>query len=345
MVLSRQLANIPAITAVVALLLVACPAAANPAVNLGGIDADSVLMLRDHARQIGYQYGEQHGEAHSEHTPQLEQIETLVIDPGHGGDNSGATGVAQVAEKYLTLHLAYQLRDRLQRRHPDLRVVMTRYHDDSVELNERVHLANLVDADLFLSLHYNAAPHDRAVGFETYYLDNEQVTPGDEQPRGLPVAAAEPTIVEMQPPIDGVGAIGQHGDTVELIREDLQRAHRHRLSAGLAETVQAQFIEHIDSVNRGVKQGNFSVLRGAHMPAVVVEAGFLTHPEEGIEVLEPGHRTRVTDALVDAIETYDQQLEAAFGDRQSDSDVADDESTHDSLDTPHDDGHQPVSRH
>ncbi len=298
--------NLGAICIAVVLFLVATSAMAHP-VTLPGIDVDSVLTMRDQARQLGHQYGDD-DEADTE--VKLDEIRTIVIDPGHGGDNSGATGVAGVPEKVLTLDLAYQLRDRLQRRHPHLRVIMTRYGDDSVDLNERVHMANLAGADLFVSLHYNAAPHDRAIGFETYFPDAEQVTPGEEQPQGLPVATIDGSVTGIQESIEGVTPIGQNGDTLELIRQDLLRAHRHDLSGALAEAIQDRFVDRIDSVDRGVKQGNFTILQGTHMPAVVVEAGFLTHPEEGFEVLEEDHRTEVTEALVEAVETFDDQLTA-----------------------------------
>ncbi len=282
-------------------------ASAHPG-SLWGIDVSSVVGLSDQARVIAHQNKDDDRPA----ADPLSSVQTIVIDPGHGGDNSGATGIAGVPEKELTLDLAYELRDALQQRYPDLRVILTRYWDASVSLQDRVHLANLAQADLFLSLHYNAAPHGRAVGFETYFLEPADVTPGEEQPQGLPVASLDDSIAGLEAPIEGAESIGYEGATLELIRRDLLQALQHDLSGSLAETVQHRFVEHIDSVDRGVKQAPFAVLRGAHMPAVVIEAGFLTHPEEGWEVLTQEHQQDVINAIKHSIIDFDQLLDTVL---------------------------------
>ncbi len=296
-------------------LLVAAPAAAHPG-TLWGIDTDTVLMLRDEARMTAHSHDSEEAEDECDHPDDcdetsdgLDQTRTVVIDPGHGGDNSGATGIAGVPEKRLTLELAYELREHLQDAYPELRVIMTRYRDESVSLTERVEMANAVDADLFLSLHYNAAPHDRALGIETYFLDADQVTPG-EQPfqAGPPVASADISVPDFRATDDESTLENQSGETLEQIRDDLLRAHRHDLSGLLAEAVQMELINGVDAVDRGVKQGRFTVLQEAAMPAVVIEAGFLTHPKEGIEVLDETHRTSLVDSLFGAVERFDEQL-------------------------------------
>ncbi len=286
-------------------LLMAVPAVAHPGGSLRGIDLPSVIALRDQARVAAHLVGEDDGEREY-----LRGVRTVVIDPGHGGDNSGATGVAGVAEKHLTLELAYALREELQQKYPDLRVVMTRYWDMSVEIPERVHLANLAEADLLISLHYNAATHDRAIGYETYFLRPEDMTPGEEDVYGQPLASVDAGATGIERPVEGARLVGQHGDALMLIQQDLLRAHQHALSGRLAEAIQDRFRDHLDSIDRGVKQANFSVLRGAHMPAVVVEAGFLTHPVEGREVLTAEHRGRVVQALVEAVEVFDGEMAA-----------------------------------
>ncbi len=300
-----------------ALLAMTSSALAHPG-SLWGIDVSSVVGLSDQARVLAYQQQE-----NPEHDS-LGAIQTVVIDPGHGGDNSGATGIAGIPEKELTLDLAYELRDALQAKYPELRVILTRYWDASVSLQDRVHLANLADADLFLSLHYNAAPHGRAVGFETYFLEPDDVTPGKAQPQGLPIASIDDTVTGLQAPIEGVESVGHEGATLELIRRDLMQANQHHLSGTLAETVQHRFVEGIDSVDRGVKQAPFTVLQGAHMPAVVVEAGFLTHPEEGWEVLTEDHQQKVVDALTQSIGDFDHFLESTLDDDSDLEDPSDD---------------------
>lgn len=307
--------------AAVACLLIAVPVSAHPG-SVWGIDLASALSIHDQARVFAHHHqGERADESEDETAesndgtaapPTLREVQTVVIDPGHGGDNSGATGVAGIPEKQLTLQLAYALREQLQQRHPSLRVILTRYWDESVGLSDRVEMANAAGADLLLSLHYNAAPHDRAVGFETYFLEPEQVTPGQQQIQGQPVATTDGGVTGLEPSARHGADEFDDANTLELIRRDLIRAHRHHLSGTLAETVQAQFIERLDSIDRGVKQGKFTVLQGTEMPAVVVEAGFLTHPEEGMKVLEREHRRRVVDSLVGAVEQFDHHLADAI---------------------------------
>jgi N-acetylmuramoyl-L-alanine amidase len=239
----------------------------------------------------------------------LGRIRTVVLDPGHGGTNEGAIGVEGVAEKFVTLELAYELRARLQERFPHLRVILTRYWDDSLSLSDRIAFANRQDADIFLSLHYNAAVHQRAVGFETYFLSWEQAAPLGPKKKvelfaqvGAEVSAG-PKRVDPSPPA------GLFSDDLMTLKRDLARGRQHERSGVLAGLVQREFVRNLTSVNRGVKQANFGVLRGALMPAVVVEAGFLTHPREGRVVLAKPHRDRVAKSIVEAILCFDEILE------------------------------------
>jgi len=246
----------------------------------------------------------------------LSEVDTVVIDPGHGGANGGGAGVAGVLEKRLTLQLGYELRFRLQRQFPELRVVMTRYTDREIPLEERTHLANRVDADLFLSLHYNAASHKRAVGFETYFLDTRQVVPGRPTEPGEPIAATASKVTGVHKEAENE-AFGIEGDTLPAIRRDLQRARNHKLSGLLAEAVQKRLVANVFSIDRGVKQANFGVLRGAMMPAVVVEGGFMTHPGEGHRILYQSHRERMVRALTEAVIRFDSLLTSAPGSNQA----------------------------
>lgn len=302
--------------------LVASVGAASPPVTVRGIELPTVLSFYDRAREAAVAAGTDRAadmapspdetsdgstdEAETDKPDEasdggLSTIDTIVLDPGHGADNIGALGVAGVAEKYLTLELAYALRQRLQTHYPDLRVVLTRYWDEGVSLDERTHLANRVDADLLLSLHYNAATHPRAVGYETYFLDTREAVPGRHQIGQRPTAVRR---VDDAANPDGQ-AFATGGSQLSTLERDLQRAHKHRLSSLLAETVQSSLDTQLDSVDRGVKQANFAVLRETLMPAVVVEAGFLTHPDEGKEALRAEHRQKVVEGLVQAIRNFD----------------------------------------
>jgi N-acetylmuramoyl-L-alanine amidase len=304
--------HIIAVLCALVVLATAGTAAAFPPGTVTGIDLATVLTLDERARGFTFQLREdQLKDNQPEDKPvaqaSLQEVRTIVIDPGHGGDNSGALGVAHIKEKYLTLELAYQLRDQIHAKYPDVKVILTRYWDTSISLNQRVYLANLMGADLFMSLHYNAAVHQRAVGFETYFLLANEATPGEQEKKGEPIATAKSVVTGIEKPTSAKKD-GTFNDALTELKRDLNRERQHKESGLLAETVQQNLARRLDTANRGVKQANFGVLRGALMPAVVVEAGFLTHPKEGKSVLEEAHRGRVVEALVSSVEEFDERL-------------------------------------
>lgn len=281
----------------------AAPAQAFPPAGVSGIDLSTVLTLDDRARRFAVE-----ADPGSAEREPLKQIRTIVLDPGHGGENEGALGVVEIQEKFLTLELAYRLRDKLQQKYPDARVLLTRYWDRDLSLSERVHYANLQEADLFISLHYNAAVHNRAIGYETYFLAADEATPGAQEKKGEPIATATPVVTGLAAE-DMEQKEGTYNDALLTLKRDLERERQNRESGVFAELVQANLAERLESIDRGVKQADFGVLRGALMPAVVVEAGFLTHPEEGVAVTAADHRERTASALLGAIEAFDEKLE------------------------------------
>ena len=284
------------------------PAKALPP-TLRGIDMGTVLMMRDQARATAIQ--ERLRTTHQGSPTALKHVKTIVLDAGHGGENQGALGVACVHEKFLTIDLAFALRDAIQERYPDARIIMTRYWDRELSLSDRITMANERGADLFLSLHYNAAVHDKAIGVETYFLTTEQAIPGAEPAQGAPIASASGISGMERAALGAQLPPGTFNDAMLTLQRDLARSVQHQRSGLLAELIQTRMVAATHSVNRGVKQANFGVLRGALMPAVVVEAGFVTHPAEGKKVATDRHRARLTAALLDAIIAYDDALAAA----------------------------------
>ena len=298
----RTPAILVALTTLAVLLGYSQPAGALPPITLTGIDLPTVLTVDERARLAEFGLLDREDSDDS-----LQKVRTIVLDPGHGGENDGAIGVEGIKEKYLTLEIAYQLRDRIHEKYPDVRVVLTRYWDRQLGLSERIHFANNLGADLFLSLHYNAAVHQRAVGFETYFLATRQATPGQQDVEGEPIATASTTVTGLDRKTYGKEQ-GPYNSAMAALQRDLERARQHKESGLLANVVNRNLDRKLDTMNRGVKQANFGVLRGALMPAVVVEGGFLTHPDEGEEVFEEAHQKRVTSALLEAIEEFDQRL-------------------------------------
>ncbi len=222
--------------------------------------------------------------------PVVERSFVVALDPGHGGSNSGCAAFdGAVREKEVTLAMAQELQAALQRRLPHATVVLTRSGDETVTLAERVARANAVGADLLISLHANASSGGPQTGFETYILD---VSLADWD------AARSARATE----VTGDGATRAHAAT--MLRELALLGHRAR-AAGFARRVQQEQAQRFpERLDRGVKQAAFDVLLGAHMPAVLFEAGFLDHPQEGSRLLDPGQRALVVDGLAEAVVDY-----------------------------------------
>jgi N-acetylmuramoyl-L-alanine amidase len=212
-------------------------------------------------------------------------VRTIVLDPGHGANDFGARATNGLIEAVVTLDLAERVRTILRRRLPDVQVALTRERDVLLGLEERVAMANGLGADVFVSIHLNDAdvPVDNG-GVTTFVLD----TTNDRQ--AIRLAARE----------NGTTAIEVSG--LQRILAGLHREDQLRASRDLAELVQRGTVAGGRRIlpglpDRGIKSAMFYVLVGARMPAVLVEASFLTQPEE-MRALET---TRYRQALAEGI--------------------------------------------
>jgi N-acetylmuramoyl-L-alanine amidase len=208
----------------------------------------------------------------------------VVLDPGHGGSNPGATGsVDGMHEKQLTLELATEVAALLDRR--GVEVHLTRDRDRTLTLRSRVAEANRLAADLFVSIHANASDARTQRGFETFRLTPRGI---DVDARALRGATGTPRV--------GVDA------ATALVLDDVERGAAQWEAADLAAEMQAR-LEDVrgKAGNRGVRQDQQQVLVGATMPAVLVEVGFIDHPIEGREITAPAMRSKIAAAIADAI--------------------------------------------
>ena len=220
----------------------------------------------------------------------LPGIHTIVIDPGHGGENTGAISRNGVQEKEITLQIALMLQEALERVMP-VRVIMTRRGDDELELDARSAIANQNKADLFISLHVNSSYGRTAHGAETFFLSLQA---SDEM-------AAEIAAIENQSNSDGEQ---DPLNDLDLILWDLAQTHHLSESQRFARLIQEELNGALGLADRGVKQAPFRVLRGAAMPAVLVELGFLSNGEEERKLQDPVYRNELVDALVRATQRY-----------------------------------------
>lgn len=206
----------------------------------------------------------------------------VIIDPGHGGSNTGAKGVG-LDEKQLTLAISNRVVERLQQRGLDAR--LTRTGDRTLTLRQRIAIANGAAADMFVSIHANASPSRARRGFETFVLTAHGV---DVEGRALRSDTPVP-----RPGVD---------PEIGLVLDDVERGASQWEAADLAARMQRALRERRGaSGDRGVRQDAHHVLLGAAMPAVLVEVGFLDHPIEGKELADPGVQDQLADAITEAI--------------------------------------------
>jgi len=209
----------------------------------------------------------------------------VVVDPGHGGANLGAPSVVRgIYEKSVTLALARDLERELGQRGID--VVLTRDRDEYLLLRQRVRKANEIGADLFVILHCNATEKHTQRGYETFILSPDALDVDARAIRGR----------------EGAPRPGVDGDTA-LLLDEVERGTSLPAAADLATAIQAHLREvRGASSDRGVRQASMHVLLGATMPAVLVEVGFIDHPEEGLELLDPAVQAELAKAIATAIE-------------------------------------------
>lgn len=229
--------------------------------------------------------------------PRPAGLRVIVLDPGHGGVETGAVGSNGAVEAQLTLMMAELLERRLEQRLP-VEVELTRRSDVDLPLESRVAYANEAKADLFVSLHFNSYAGSRAHGAETYFLSRE----ASDQ------LAARSAEVENASAADADES-AELAD-LELILWDLAQTYHLGESQRLANLVQEELNQTLGLRDRGVRQAPFKVLMGAKMPAVLVELGFLSNPEEEQKLQSPAYLARLADSLVRSITRFKTQLEA-----------------------------------
>jgi N-acetylmuramoyl-L-alanine amidase len=227
-------------------------------------------------------------------------VRSVVVDAGHGGPDNGMSGVAlngeRVREKQITLAIALRVAEEL--RAQGVTVHLTRSRDTLIALSDRGRIANGKKADLFISIHVNAAnPRWRnptsSRGFETYFLAEAKT---EDESR---VERMENEAVRFE-----TGADAPRGDPLSFIINDMAQNEHLRESSDLAGEVQRRLKTMHPGTDRGVKQANFSVLRGSYMPAILVEVGFGTNPQEATFLTTPARQSELARAISAATVEY-----------------------------------------
>lgn len=228
---------------------------------------------------------------------------TIVIDAGHGGKDAGALG-SKTKEKDIALSLALRLGAFLRDYMPDVKVLYTRTNDVFIPLYSRTEFANKHQADIFFSIHCNAAANAKKVnGTETYVMGLHRAEDN------LTVAKRENEAVLLekgyQQNYDGYNPHSPEGHIMLSMYQNAYVAH----SLLLAQKIEEQFKTKVKRKSRGVKQAGFAVLRTATMPSVLVEAGFLTNGTDETFLKSVNGQIYMASAMFRAIKAYRKTLQ------------------------------------
>jgi N-acetylmuramoyl-L-alanine amidase len=222
------------------------------------------------------------------------KIGRIVIDPGHGGHDTGTIGPRGFCEKDLVLDVGLRLRRLIQER-IGADVVMTRSNDTFIPLEERTAIANEKAADLFISIHANASRDESARGIETYYLNFTS------NPQALEVAARE----------NATSAESVH--QLQSLIKKIALTEKIKESQDFAMVIQRELYARVQGVaggqeDRGVKRAPFVVLIGANMPSILAEISFLTNSHDERLLRKPEYRQKIAEALYRGIRSYSQSV-------------------------------------
>ncbi|MFB0527997.1 MAG: N-acetylmuramoyl-L-alanine amidase [bacterium] len=225
------------------------------------------------------------------------RVRTIVIDPGHGGKDPGAIGPRGTKEKDVVLKIAHKLAKEL---HKNLktRVILTRYHDIFLPLAERTAIANREKADLFISIHCNASLKSRTKGFEIYFLSDEA---SDEEAQA---------VANMENAVMALEERTEERNELSSILWSLAMNEFMNESSEVCSLISSEVDSNLGTVeNRGVKQAGFTVLRGAKMPAILVEAAFISNRSGEKRLRSSKFQKELVEAVCAGVEKYKKWVE------------------------------------
>lgn len=201
----------------------------------------------------------------------------VIIDPGHGGSDLGATRDSFIESK-IVLSIADKLKAELEKE--NVEVVLTRENDSHLSLQQRVHMANEKEADLFLSLHANWSRSTQVSGFEFYFASQQ-----NQIRNSSAVHLSKPT------------------DIVEKIKSDLTLLGRQKLSLEFSQQAQQQVADQKSVIRRAP----FYVIENTTMPAVLIEVGFISNRREAKKLASPEYQSEIADLLTKSVLSYKQK--------------------------------------
>ena len=225
----------------------------------------------------------------------VERLIIVALDPGHGGEDPGATGPSGLREKDVVLAVALQLRERLNAQ-PGMRAFLTRDADYYVPLADRVKKARRVQADLFVSLHADAFITPAARGASVFALS-----------QGAATSTAARWIANKENAADVVGGVNlKAGNDPQVLHALLDMSTTAQIKDSLR--VGHEVLGQLDRVGRlhkaRVEQAGFAVLKAPDIPSILVETAFISNPDEEAKLADPDYRSRLVEALAAGIQRY-----------------------------------------
>ncbi len=277
----------------------------------GILDKELILNPEEHEITVNLRTSEKvENQARNEEILEKQKrewlIDTIVIDPGHGGKDPGALGKGGIREKDIALGVGLKLGQIIKKNFPDIKVVYTRNRDVFIPLWRRTQFANEKKGKVFISLHCNSNPNSRAKGFETYFLSADQ----DKNKEAQKVVLKENASIQFEEAHDQ-----QRYKGVNFILATMAQSAFIRQSQYLASVVQNSLSKKMKPLglhSRGVRQGRFWVMVGATMPNILVEMGFVSNRYEASLLSKRSTQQKIAQAIFEGIRKYKKDIEAAI---------------------------------
>ena len=233
------------------------------------------------------------------------KIKTVVIDPGHGGKDSGTMGTKRfkIYEKHVALSVSLKLGKYISESFPEIDVIYTRSSDVFLELNERTEIANNANADLFISIHCDGFTNPKPSGASVFVMGMSKLK------ANMDVAMRENAAIYLednyQQKYEGFDPKSPESYIVFSL---MQNTYLNQ-SLKIAEEVENQFATRANRKSRGVKQAPFYVISRTNMPSILVECGFLTNPKEEEFLHSDLGQDYIASAIFRAFRTYKENIE------------------------------------
>jgi len=230
------------------------------------------------------------------------RISVVVIDPGHGGKDFGAS-VGNAKEKDIVLDLALRLGNSIKAKYPEIKVIYTRTKDVFIPLYDRANIANKNKADLFISIHVNGTDKTSVQGTETFVLGQHR------SKDNLEVAKKENSVILLEDDYNTKYEGFDPNSPESYIMFELVQDEYLEQSVMFASSIQNQFSQYAKRIDRSVKQAGFLVLRQTTMPGVLIEVGFISHANERNYLVSEKGKAALSTSIFNAFSDYKKKIE------------------------------------